>query len=341
MTTGSEAAPIFIGGSGSSGSTLLSVLLDKHPLIACGPELSMFNKSAIYEDFAQVQARFSSWLTKGIRTDGYFRYYPFCTHLTDYGMTKERLLDWLHAARNLREFCDYFIEAVLRERQKTIFAEKTPSNAYCFPQLRELYPRARFIHIYRDGRDVVCSLRQRGFSWFQAASMWLYNTAAALRLESHTAYYALSYESLASDPEQTLQALCAFLKIPYDAAMLRPKQTVRKTEGAAARSWNLTPVSDPISARSVRRYKKDLSTVGAGIFHGTKLTEHAQEKLQTSLKTTQAVLKHLGYPAASEADQSRARIPAMVQLVQNRVYRHLQSLRRRESLEQPLTTVGF
>jgi len=37
----SDRAPIFIGGAGRSGTTLLRVMLDSHPSIACGPELKI------------------------------------------------------------------------------------------------------------------------------------------------------------------------------------------------------------------------------------------------------------------------------------------------------------
>ena len=36
-----NTAPIFIGGAGRSGTTLLRVILDSHPHIACGPELKV------------------------------------------------------------------------------------------------------------------------------------------------------------------------------------------------------------------------------------------------------------------------------------------------------------
>ena len=40
--------PIFIGGCGSSGTTLLRKMLNMHPNVAVGPELSVFDRPELY-----------------------------------------------------------------------------------------------------------------------------------------------------------------------------------------------------------------------------------------------------------------------------------------------------
>lgn len=45
------------------------------------------------------------------------------------------------------------------------FAEKTPRNCFLIPFLAETFPKARFIHIIRDGRDVTVSLNNK--PWFK------------------------------------------------------------------------------------------------------------------------------------------------------------------------------
>ena len=44
--------------------------------------------------------------------------------------------------------------------------EQTPESVFVAPALAAAFPDARFIHIVRDGRDVVCSLLERG--WLSA-----------------------------------------------------------------------------------------------------------------------------------------------------------------------------
>ena len=46
--------------------------------------------------------------------------------------------------------------------------EQTPETAHVLGAALEAYPQARAVHVVRDGRDVVCSLLERG--WLNAAT---------------------------------------------------------------------------------------------------------------------------------------------------------------------------
>lgn len=332
--------PIFIGGAGSSGSTLLSILLDNHPDIFCGPELSLFNKAELYKDFKSVQKNFSAWMQYGLKTEGYFRYYNFVRKLDRYTIKPDEMLQWLEDASSLREFINCFVAETLERNNAKIFAEKTPSNGYCFPQLAKVYPEAKFIHLVRDGRDVVCSLHSRGFSWFQATSMWLYNTLAAEQLRLYENYYLFSYDKLVTQPEMELQKLCNFLEVEFYPAMANPQSAERKSKGEASQHWALNPTDNEISDRSVGRYTSDLTPAGTYIFLRTTLTREGQIRLSANLKNPLELLYKFGY--ADEFDAVHRwyyHKMARLQLWHDRVARNLQSVKRGESLEKPLTTI--
>src|SRR4051794_8815311 len=129
----SQSAPILIGGCHRSGTTLLRVLLGRHPEIASGPESTVFLK------------RISSATEIG----GLF------------GMDPVRIEQWQRESRTQVEFIERFQAAVLAAAGKSIWAEKTPGNVVRFDFVRRHFPNARFVHIIRDGRDVVCSFREQ------------------------------------------------------------------------------------------------------------------------------------------------------------------------------------
>lgn len=124
--------------------------------------------------------------------------------------------------------------------------EQTPETAFVLAAARRALPEAKFVHIVRDGRDVVCSLLERGWLsegrrgeaddaglsfgvdprfWVEperaeefgrvsearrAAWAWRRYVSAARGAEP----YEVRYEDLAEDPERVAEGLADFLAAP-------------------------------------------------------------------------------------------------------------------------------
>ncbi len=76
------------------------------------------------------------------------------------------------AARSIRTIVDRVRRLGLVTGLRAV--EHTPELAFVLPAALHAYPRARAVHAVRDGRDVVCSLLERG--WLRAdrpAEDWL------------------------------------------------------------------------------------------------------------------------------------------------------------------------
>ena len=108
---------------------------------------------------------------------------------------------------------------------KSRWGDKTP--LYCFElnSIRQLIPEARFIHIIRDGRDAALSLRRMWFSpgWdieIQAGYWRKCVMAARLAGIGHPDYLEIRYEKLILKSRETLEAICSFINLDYDDAML-------------------------------------------------------------------------------------------------------------------------
>jgi hypothetical protein len=227
QNTDSTAPPIFIGGTGRSGTTILGKLLGAQreyqliPLEAkfhCLPNglPGVLSGAVTPEDFAATVVR--EWYCP----DGK----PKLSWLLDREDLDAALARFVHTARldrvsagrSLVQECfgDY-----TQGRGRRGWIEMTPVNAmHGAPHLAAMFPELRFLYIMRDGRDVASSLVSLG---------WMPDALKALRwweermLRSHRmcqrlpagALHTLRFEQLlVEDREQTYASLLEFLGWP-------------------------------------------------------------------------------------------------------------------------------
>jgi hypothetical protein len=94
-------------------------------------------------------------------------------------------------------------------------------------RLLEWCLQARFIHICRDPRDVVVSLRNQ-YWWIpksvMSSAMYCRMTLEKLKLIAQKLgvrrFFVLRYETLVRQPESELRRLCGFLEEDYEPGML-------------------------------------------------------------------------------------------------------------------------
>jgi hypothetical protein len=109
----------------------------------------------------------------------------------------------------LEAFATAALQRVAEERPGVrVLVEKTPANALVWREIRELFPDAVLIHVLRDPRDVVCSLRAAGRSWGRswaptnvagAARFWRLFVENALGVENDPRGLVVRYEALQAD----------------------------------------------------------------------------------------------------------------------------------------------
>jgi len=204
--TRSEARGIVVvGGAARSGTTLLRTVLGRHPCIISGPEATVFLR------------RITAPRHLGPRL----------------GLDPAHVERWQFQSRSQVEFIERFHHAMVRNPHRLVWVEKTPANVFRFGFVRRAFPEARLVHIVRDGRDVVCSLRHQPWAKIRraiprdsaeaarlCATMWAASVRAGLRHRGDPRYHELRYEELVTRPEQTLRALLGFLEIGWDWRVL-------------------------------------------------------------------------------------------------------------------------
>ena len=115
--------------------------------------------------------------------------------------SEEELYDFL------REFLTRVYERVLATKpEATILLDKHPGYSDHVEYINRLIPNARFIHVIRDGRDVVASLLAASQGWGKlwapkdvesAASIWKKHVLAAREAHKYDGrYLEVRYEEL-------------------------------------------------------------------------------------------------------------------------------------------------
>jgi len=109
------------------------------------------------------------------------------------------------------------------------------------------------IHIIRDGRDVVCSMRQHpdwrwvDGSWQKVlvprsvesyAQRWLADTAAGMAWRDDPRYVEIRYEDLVADPAAVLRTICDGIGASADTAWLESVGRRADDPGHTKRGWN-------------------------------------------------------------------------------------------------------
>jgi hypothetical protein len=238
--------PIIIGGCPRSGTTLLRVMLDSHPNIACGPELKAIPNVAML--FAQVHKAHSGHLQR------------------HHGISGPTL------ARIFGAQIKSLLEPYRLRRGKPRIAEKTPDNFEVFRLLAFMLPGSPLINVIRDGRDVVCSLLTQ--KWLRpstgnpisftrnarrAAELWVDSITRTRSLTTpkyRRIYHELRYEDLVNAPEPTLKALFAFLEEPWDPVVLGFDR-IDHDPTNSAEEWR--KVMRPVDRSAIGRWRRDLS----------------------------------------------------------------------------------
>ncbi|MQA77080.1 MAG: sulfotransferase [Streptosporangiales bacterium] len=152
--------------------------------------------------------------------------------------------------------CAAVFEAYAERFGRPRWGDKRPGYHNVVPVLRRMFPDAVFVHLLRDGRDCVASLKRA--SWWRRSTYgsivsWMdatRNAGHAARTLPSDAFHELRYEDLVADPPRVLAELCDFLGEDYDEAMTRPR--------------DLAGVAVPTRKMRVEGTLRDVSTASIG-----------------------------------------------------------------------------
>lgn len=269
--------PIFIMSSERSGSNLVREMLNAHPNISAPPAAQLPRTLTAYRPYYGdlfVDANMKRMIADAIAINGS---HP---EKLEVNASVDEIFDAL-IERSLWGVIAtlYFLNA--REHGKTAWASK---DNYLFDfafAIKNTLPEARFIYLFRDGRDYACSMRKVGTSSlhiYNIAKQWQREQQACLQVfydfKNSGHVHLLRYEDLLVDAEGTLRILCKFLDEPFSESMLNFHDggTAKKLASQSAFWKNL---SKPVMKTNFAKFKLELKPSEIALFEsvaGRELT---------------------------------------------------------------------
>jgi len=272
-----RAAPFFIVGCPRSGTTLMSVLLDRNSRL-CVPQ-----ETAFYDEIAPCLIRYDD----ASLVDTLQRWRRLRELRTDPQSVVRRLRGVApHPRTVLRAILDLYAESQRKEH----CGEKTPQHLQHVPTILQEFPDARIVCMLRDGRDVALSLDAMPW-WTQqwlpawATPSWSKRRRLLRAAETWQQYLKLTLGFAEKHSHQ-------FRVVRYEDLIARPAEVVASTTefiGAnfEARQIDAAIASNVVLPRSMQWKGRALQAVEA---HGTRRRDTA----------TAAQLEFLNYTLRNE-----------------------------------------
>jgi hypothetical protein len=247
----------FIIGRPRSGTTLLRTLLDAHPNVCIPQEspviLNLYRKyggkvnwkpgdiEAFFHDL-NPQHIFGVWnIDEGkLKTD-----LGKCVGENSF----ETVIKVLYTNFN----------SIYSKTQPVIIGDKNPVYSVNFHEIFPVMGDAKFIHLTRDYRDQIVSMKKMDFEMSQPALVSFRWELSVKSLYPYKAKYpdkflTIKYEDLVKTPENKLKEICNHLNIEYDPVMLdfhkidvgsgfMPKEAMKKYHSSLFNPLNTSKVN--------------------------------------------------------------------------------------------------
>ena len=185
-----------------------------------------------------------------------------------------------------------------------VMAEHGKANNWCCKSLAninylsdiEAYygDAARYIYLYRDGRDVAVSFRKAVVGEkhpYHIGNEWGGTQRIALSQRKQIEpkrFFNLSYETLTGSPEKAMRGLCEFLGVTYTDAMLDFHES-SEAKNAAKSSELWSNVVKPVMADNSNKFLREMTAEEVRTFElvaGDVLDALGYKRFQTKVGET-------------------------------------------------------
>lgn len=288
INTMAQSNPIFIGGDGRSGTTLLSLILNSHPDLTVGPELHFNgpeNLGPCVLECAQLLADGDERVFgKGIKENPHLKKgVQFAKRCHRFGLSFELLSILINQSMEetnsrLAAFSDrcHLINSIGEARRLdtsgTRWGIKIMREIGAIKKYTKCWKNAQFIHIVRDGRDVAASQMKEHGGWGyadvkQAAKTWSTLLRRVKKELGVKSVIEIRYEDLVLQPRETTERLTEFLGCEWDSQMLNHSDMQHSLYENPYNHPSINSVVKPINDSAIGRHTQDLTPEQIGAFN--------------------------------------------------------------------------
>lgn len=285
----------FVLGKERSGTTLLQLMLNAHSNIIAPPESRFI--ILLYYRYGKTK----KW-TEKVVTD-------FCNDLFKeglfrnfWGIEKTELQSVLMDAKEQLTF-PLLCKIIFRisspgKNEVRIFFDKNPLYYYFLGELNQLFPEAKYIHLVRDYRANLVSHRRvftvkRGtdiaYRWMKVNRL-----IEEAKQKYPGKYFTIKYETLVSEPEESMKQVCQFLNLSYDKNMVENHQAGMYAKFNNNKQETFRKVHqnvfNPINSKHISEWEEKLSASELMKVEAA-VGEFAEEKYGYALKNSKEMLK--------------------------------------------------
>jgi hypothetical protein len=170
--------------------------------------------------------------------------------------------------RSLHEIIDKIIRTYASQlgEDPYLWGDSTPLNARYTKEIFSAYPKAKYLFLVRDARDVVASYKRGGDvipfmqykNPYKCAQNWVNVYQQVQWLQKRTDVFHVRYEALVSDPAQTLKDVQSFIGVQTESLNTN---SIAIPDLKFYESPYHSNLKNPVNTKSIGKWKEELSEV--------------------------------------------------------------------------------
>jgi hypothetical protein len=161
------------------------------------------------------------------------------------------------------------LDRIAKDRGAVLWLDKSPCHIFCIEHIEKYVDQAKFLHIVRNGADVVASMRDaaqkygKHSPWARFADLdycveyWNAALSVTRKYQSRDNHKVVRYAQLVENPTGVLGDVCQYLEIDCEEGMWtdRAKTASRITGPWQASTWQ-SNLSEPLSNNTGTKFNE-------------------------------------------------------------------------------------